>query len=68
MFLKKEKPMDDFYEKIPGSKEKYFKSFNILKNVQVLTDTLAKISQNFFAYSFVSETFFFILRKKTCIL
>ena len=65
MFLKKKKPeMEDFERKKKiGSKEKYL----------FLTDTLAKILKNIFAYSFVSEhskdflnfetriTFFYVL-------
>ena len=57
MFLKQEKPdMDDFERK------KYFETSKFL------SDTLAKISQNIFAYSKVSEHskhFFYMLRKKT---
>ena len=39
---------------------------NIVRNVQILMEFLAKISQNIFAYSLVSEhsKHFFILRKK----
>ena len=51
MFLKQEKPeMDDFEEEF----------------LEFLTDTLAKMSQYIFAYSFVSEhpKLFFRLRKK----
>ena len=46
MFLKQEKPeMDDF--------ERIF--FLYSKEIIFFTDTLAKISQNIFAHSFVSE-------------
>ena len=57
--------MDDF--------ENTFKRFNILRkyleNFQLLTDTLAKMSQNIFAYSFVSEHIkhFFYFEKIKCI-
>ena len=47
IFLKQEKPeMDDF--------EKYLEKFQYFKK-KFFTDTLAKMSQNIFAYSFVSE-------------
>ena len=63
MFLKQEKPeMNDFEEnKNFGSKGKTF-----LKCPRK-TDTLAKMSQNIFAYPFVSEHsehFLYIMRKK----
>ena len=62
MFLKQETPeMDDFEKKSLVLKEKfkYFKKI-FLKMSKFFTDTLAKSSQNIFAYSFVlkdSRTF-----------
>ena len=57
MFLKQETPeMDDFEKKSLVLKEKfqYFKKI-FLKMSKFFTDTLAKSSQNIFAYSFVLE-------------
>ena len=60
MFLKQEKPeMDDFgRKKYYGSKGNTLKKFQYFKKICMyffLTDTLTKMSQNIFAYSFVSE-------------
>ena len=68
MFLKQEKPeMDDF-----GRKQNFCTKDKMLKkNIYIyllnLTDTLAKMSQNIFAYSSVSEHskhFFLYFEKK----
>ena len=62
MFLKQEKPEMDDFEK----KKKNFGSEGKILIIIFLTDTLAKMSQNIFAYSLVSEhsnNFFVILRK-----
>ena len=51
MFLKQEKPdMDDLERKV-------LREMTIFKNIgkKFLTDTLAKTSQDIFAYSFISE-------------
>ena len=70
MFLKREKSeMDDFERKKSlVLKEKYL-NFNILKSIlkRFFTDSLAKSSQNIFAYSFVSEhsKHYFYFEKKT---
>ena len=58
--------MDDFERKINiGSKEKYCEILIEIIWKTFLTDTLAKMSQNIFAYSLVSEYLsFFYLRKK----
>ena len=49
-FLKQEKPEIDDFEQ---TKKRWFLWKNI--DAKFLTDTLAKMSQNIFAYSFVSE-------------